>query len=254
MAKEEDARQIDTHAKKRANNFMAVLGVAADISAVAALIFNKDLTLFVQIASVAGLAVGVYLLLRQWGKPVGVRVLFAVVCVTAGSVVGALALMISIQSVTTTTSNSPGTSSSTSGQTGQSGGASSGSTSNANGAAFQFRLEPYQGIDLDAGKHAQSDVVVTDGPNGNVDIFMTQFGYLTVNGGSFYPDTGGPDSDIHSRCNKALDAQRNPEAEVLPQKVSPVCFKTSAGKMGWLRANDTALTGQMYAVLNVQVW
>ena len=243
MGKEETAHQIDIHAKKRANSFMTVLGVTADISAVAALVFNKDLTIFVQIASVAGVAVGMYLLLRQWGKPVGTRVLLATACITAGCVVGTLSLVAGTHPKPTTTDNPANSSSNL--QTG----------SNNNAAAFQFRLEPYQGIDLDAGKHAQSDVTDTDGPNGNVDIFMTQFSYLVVNNGSYYADTGGPDNEIHSRCTKALTAQRNPEPQFLPQKDKTACFKTSAGKMGWLRVNDSNLTGQQeYAVLNVQIW
>lgn len=233
MAIEKEKAATETHAKRRASSFMTVLGVAADISAVAALVFNKDLAVFVQIASVAGVAVGVYLLLRQWGKPVGMRVLFAVACIVAGSVVGALSLAGAI----TTSGNPP-----------------SNGAANSKSRAFQFRLEPYQGIDLDAGKHAQSDVVDTDGPNGNIDIFMAQFGYLVVNNGSFYPDTGGPDNGIHSRCAKILTAQRNPDLQILPQKSAPACFKTSAGKMGWLRTNDSDFTGQTYAVLNVQVW
>ncbi|HVI69583.1 MAG TPA: hypothetical protein VM581_03935 [Magnetospirillaceae bacterium] len=212
-------QQQGTQAKQRAAGFMTALGVAADISAVAVLVFNKDFSLFVQFASVAGVTVGLYLLIRQWGKPVGVRVLLAIVCITAGGVAGALSLV------------GPST-----------GGA---------GATFQFRLTPYQGIDLDASKH---DVVDTDGPNGDFDIFMTKFGYLTVNNGSFYADTEGPDSEIYSRCTKALTAQREPEDQIMPQKSVRVCFKTSAGKTGWLRVNDAVINGQIYAVLNVQVW
>jgi hypothetical protein len=46
--------ETNTNSKKRASNFMTVLGVSADITAIAALIFNKDLNVFIQIASVAG--------------------------------------------------------------------------------------------------------------------------------------------------------------------------------------------------------
>jgi hypothetical protein len=242
MGSEKAVKQIETHAKKRASGFMTILGVAADITAVAALVFNKDLAVFVQIASVAGVAIGVYLLLRQWGKPVGARVLFAVACIAAGCVVGAVSLVAGGQATSATNGNSSN---------------SGGNTSvglDGNVTTFQFRLEPYQGIDLDAGKHTQSDVVATDGPNGNVDIFMEQFGYLVVNNGSFYHDPGGPDSEVRSRCATILAVQRNPEPQVLPQKSQPACFKTSSGKKGWLRANDAAFTGQVYAVLNVQVW
>lgn len=206
---------------------MTALGVMADISAVAVLVFNKDFSLFVQFASVAGAAVGVYLLIRQWGKPVGVRVLFTVACITAGCVAGALSLAAGAPAGAGTVAP-PG-----------------------KGTAFQFRLTPYQGIDLDSNKR---QVIDTDGPNGDVDIFMAQFTYLEVNNGSFYIDTEGPDSEIYSRCTRALSTQRNPQSQVLPQKDVRVCFKTSAGKIGWIRVNDFSMRGQEYAVLNVQLW
>jgi len=238
------ATQLNTRAKKRAGNFMTVLGVAADITAVAALIFNKDLAVFVQIAAVAGIAVGLYLLLRQWGRPVGFRVLLAIVCITAGCVAGALSLQARGLPTVGGNTPSPGASSPTSSPT----------PANTTNTAFQFRLTPYTGIDLDAGVHAQSDVTDADGPNGNIDLFMSKFGYIEVNGGSFYTDTEGPDSEIHSRCTKSLTAQREPHSQILPTKATRACFKTSSGKMGWVLSNDADFDGQPYAVLNVRVW
>ena len=234
---------IHTTSKKHAGNFMTVLGVAADITAVAALAFNKDFKVFIQIASIAGIAVGIYLLLRQWGKPVGLRVILAVVCITAGFVVGALSMQArgvpssndKTSDGTSTTSTMPSI------------------VSDAQ-VAFQFRLKPFTGINIDAGKRAQSDVVDSDGPNGDVDIFMDQFGYLEVNGGAFYTDAGGPDNEIHSRCTRVLTAQRDPHPEILPIKAVRACFKTSGGKTAWLLSNDASFNGEPYAVLNIKVW
>lgn len=209
-------QQVGTQAKKRAAGFMAALGVVANISAVAGLVFNTPFSLFVQFAAVAGVIVGVYLLIRQWGKPVGARVLLAVACITAGCVVGALSLAWSHDD-----------------------------------DVFQFRLTNYQGIDLDASK---PKVVDTDGPNGDIDLFMAKYNYLVVNGGSFYYPATGPDSDAYNRCAKVLKAEREPHPQVLPEKNMQLCFKTSAGKNGWLRVNDASLYGQIYAVINVQIW
>lgn len=238
--------QPDAHAKKRAGNFMAVLGVAADIAAIAAFVFNKDLAVFVQIAAIAGIAVGIFLLLRQWGKPVGVRVLLALVCITTGFVAGALSLQArGLSASTGGTSNTNATTTPP---------VNSADSTNITDSAFQFRLKPYMGINLDAGQHTQSDVVDTDGPNGDIDIFMDEYGYLEINGGSFYLDTDGPDSEIHTRCNKALTSQRDPHPKLLPSKGSRACFKTSGGKMGWFWSNDVVLSGDLYVVLNVRIW
>jgi len=239
--------QPDAHAKKRAGNFMAVLGVAADIAAIAAFVFNKDLAVFVQIAAIAGIAVGIFLLLRQWGKPVGVRVLLALVCITAGSVAGALSLQ--ARGLPASTGGTSGT-----GATTVPPANSAADSTNITDSAFQFRLKPYTGINLDAGQHTQSDVVDTDGPNGDIDIFMDEYGYLEINGGSFYLDTDGPDNEIHTRCSKALTSQRDPHSKLLPSKGSRACFKTSGGKMGWFWSNDVVLSGDLYVVLNVRVW
>lgn len=230
--------------KKRAGNFMTVLGVAADITAIAALVFNKDFNVFIQIASIAGIAVGIYLLLRQWGRPVGFRVLLAVMCITVGFVVGALSLQARGVHPPSDDKKPDGTNTTTT------------TSSNGNDApvAFQFRLKPYTGIDLDAGKHTQSDVVDTDGPNGDIDVFMDQFGYLQVNGGAFYTDAGGPDSEIYDRCTKALTTQRDPHPQILPTKTVRACFKTSGGKTGWLLSNDASINNEPYAVLNNKVW
>ena len=239
------ARQPNTPAKKRAGNFMAILGVAADITAIAALVFSKDLHAFVQITAIAGLAVGTFLLLREWGRPVGVRVLLAMACIIAGFVAGALSLQ------ATSSPASGGTNSS-----GTTGTPTSGTNATANGTdtAFQFRLQPDSGIDLDAGTHSQKDVVDTDGPNGDIDIFMSEPGYIQANGGSFYIDTEGPDSEIHNRCAKAVASQRDPHVQILPSRNTRACFKTSSGKTGWLRSNDADFTNQTYAVLNVKIW
>ncbi len=164
---------------------------------------------------------GGYLLIRQWGKPVGVRVLFAVACITAGCVVGALSL------------------------------GAGAPWSSGDGKAYQFRLTPYQGIDLDSSKR---EVVETDGPNGDIDLFMAKFNYLVLNNSSFYYPAEGPDSEIYSRCTRVLTAQREPHEQVMPVKNMQLCFKTSAGKTGWLRVNDADLDDQIYAVINVQIW
>lgn len=234
---------INTNGKKRAGNFMTVLGVAADITAIAALVFNKDFNVFIQIASIAGIAVGIYLLLRQWGKPVGFRVLLAVVCITVGFVVGALSLH--AREVPSPGDKKPDGTNITN---------TTSSTASDAPVAFQFRLKPYTGINVDAGKREQSDVVDSDGPNGDVDIFMSQFGYLEVNGGAFYIDAGGPDSEIYDRCTKALTAQRDPHPKILPTKTVRACFKTSDGKTGWLLSNDASFDSELYTVLNVKVW
>lgn len=239
----------DAHAKKRAGNFMAVLGVAADIAAIAAFIFNKDLAVFVQIAAIAGIAVGTFLLLRQWGKPVGVRVLLALACITAGFVAGALSLQ--ARGLPASTSTTSGTTNTRPNETNTTATPLASSTAD---TAFQFRLKPYMGINLDAGQHTQGDVVDTDGPNGDIDVFMDEYGYLEVNGGSFYLDTEGPDNEIHSRCSRALTTQRDPHAKILPSKGTRACFKTSGGMTGWLWSNDMALSGDSYVVLNVKIW
>ncbi len=212
-------QQQDAQPKKRADRFMTALGVVVNVAGLAGLVFS-NFSVLVQFAAVAGVIVGIYLLLHQWGKPVGLRVLFAIACITAGCVVGTLSFE----------ADAPWS---------------------RGGNTSEIRLTTYQGVDLDSSKRAPVDA---DGPNGDIDIFMAEYNYLVVNGGSFYRPDPGPDSKTYDRCTRVLTTQREPLSQVFPQKHVQLCFKTSAGKTGWLRVNDASFDGEIYAVLNVQIW
>lgn len=231
---------------------LTLIGATANLTAIVTFL-NRPPDLSVVLAALVPVGLGVYLLIRHWGRPIGAVAVLACLSIAAGAfLLGRLGPVAASGTAThRTRDETPGDPGGTD-PGGTSGGVEPDGTGPGGGPASlagyfggQRRLTPDTGVDLE---RAPRDVRPVDGPNGTVDIVYID-GLLRANGGGLVADLGAP-ATAGARCAKA--GARNAIYFAIPQTPAQYCFETSDHRPAWLRVNDTRY-GE-YVVLDLKVW
>lgn len=116
----------------------------------------------------------------------------------------------------------------------------------------EITLRSGSGADLEAAEVSEKRVT---GPNGDIDLHYDVAAGLRANGGDIYDDRG-PQQEALSRCRLAVseDLDGRPGAGLYGSGAQ-FCFRTSQGRIGWVRVNDLhGVYVDQVVVLNFRVW
>jgi hypothetical protein len=112
----------------------------------------------------------------------------------------------------------------------------------------EVTLFPYGGVDFDRAPASPGRV---DGPDGNVDLYFNST-MLLVNGGNLFGLAGGGTRDA---CENTVAARANKSSMAFAVRGLEYCFRTSSGRLAWIRINDTRGYGAgERIVLDARVW
>ncbi|MEU7531908.1 hypothetical protein AB0A74_39665 [Saccharothrix sp. NPDC042600] len=114
----------------------------------------------------------------------------------------------------------------------------------------EVELVPGTGIDLDSDG---TEVRRSAGPTGGLDLHMDSLGLLSPGKGVFHEDPGPAAS--RERCADSV-ANAPGEGRLIPVVADlRYCFRTTDGRIAWLRTTSTILDpGEPRVVLDVVVW
>jgi hypothetical protein len=122
----------------------------------------------------------------------------------------------------------------------------------ASDVSSQVRLDSGTGVDIDA---ADPRPVVTNGPNGDIDLSFADSGLLVGRSAMYYYNGGENTAAV--ACPKAVANDKPaPGGPAVLSAGSEFCMRTSGGKVGWVGCNDVKISSDHtgYIVLNFRLF
>ncbi|WP_309114515.1 hypothetical protein [Saccharothrix sp.] len=109
------------------------------------------------------------------------------------------------------------------------------------------------GLDLES---AETKGRRSAGATGDMDLHLGESRMFTANSSAFFKDTGAGEG-TRERCAEAVAVPEDGKAQVIPSRGDRYCFRTSTGRLAWLRVeHETVLdrAEDVVVVLDVVVW